>query len=71
MNTKVGTISTRARLWMSFYAKEVVPPKRKNHEKKPTRFHKINTTLFPFRKHFLSKERTCAKKDYSFGKAFL
>ena len=23
------------------------------------------------KKHFLSKERTCAKKDYSFGKAFL
>ena len=70
MNTKVGTISTRARLWMSFYAKEVVPQKEKN-TKKNTRFHKINTTLFPFRKHFLSKERTCAKKDYSFGKAFL
>jgi hypothetical protein len=29
-------------------------------------------TLFLFTKHFLSKERTCAKKEYnSFGKAFL
>ena len=32
---------------------------------------KIAKTLFLFRKHFLSKERTCAKKEhYSFGKFF-
>jgi len=33
---------------------------------------KLSSHFFFFTKHFLSKERTCAKKEYvSFGKAFL
>jgi len=32
----------------------------------------LSLHFFFFTKHFLSKERTCAKKEYvSFGKAFL
>ena len=52
---------------------ELFSPGRGSEEmaKEEVAFDVAGYVLVSAKKHFLSKERTCAKKDYSFGKAFL